>query len=380
MLPPDREITDAFAQRTPQSGSAQILVVGTDTDSLVPLIRLLEHRKHHCTRVSRLDDARAAVEQGRFELVVINPALPDGDGLELPHELQRSSPSTKTIVLVENDSFQAAIEAMRCGVVDVLRLPVDLDDFISRVDSALRKSWADRQREARLTRLRRLCDELRADRDEISQQVQTLCNELVAAYQEVAEQIDDVTMATEFRTLLKQELDVEEVLRTALEYVLTKTGPTNAAVFLPDSAGRYGLAAYVNYDCPRESITMLLEHLSQVVCPEMAAETEIVCFDDAEEFAGWVGPQMSFLSGCQVIAFACRYNGECLAVILLFRSHDLPFDEHLAPTIEILREIFAEQLDHVLKVYHRASPEWPKDPLDDEHDCRDDYGFGGLAA
>ncbi|MEE8519346.1 MAG: response regulator, partial [Dehalococcoidia bacterium] len=338
MLPPDRKITDAFAQRTPQSGPAHILVVGTDTESLAPLIRLLENRKHRCTRVSRLDDARAAVDQGRFDLVVLNPALPDGDGLELSRQLQESSPWTKTIVLVETSSFQAAIEAMRCGVVDVLGVPVDPDDFISRVDSALLKSWADRQREGRLTRLRRMCDELSADRDEISQQVQTLCNELVAAYQEIAEQIDEVTMATEFRTLLKQELDVEEVLRTALEYVLTKTGPTNAAVFLPDSEGRYGLAAYVNYDCPRESITVLLEHLCQVVCPQMAGEADLVCFDDAEEFAGWVGPQMSFLSGCQVIAFSCRYNGECLAVILLFRSRDIPFDEQLAATLEILRE------------------------------------------
>ena len=45
-------------------------------------------------------------------------------------------------------------------------------------------------------------------------------------------------------------------------HLLTKTGPTNAAVFLPDSVDHYGLGAYVNYDCPRESIAALLDALA----------------------------------------------------------------------------------------------------------------------
>ena len=33
--------------------------------------------------------------------------------------------------------------------------------------------------------------------------------------------------------------------------MLTKTGPTNAAVFLPGTGTDFDLGAYVNYDCPR---------------------------------------------------------------------------------------------------------------------------------
>ena len=113
----------------------------------------------------------------------------------------------------------------------------------------------------------------------------------------------------------------------------------------------------------------------------MTEETEIVCFDDAAEFAEWVGADAGFLGGCKVVAFSCMHEGRCRAVMVLFRSKDEPFDEALVTSIEILRAIFAEQVDHVIKVHHRANPSWPKDPLeDDEFEAGDydDYGFGGL--
>ena len=190
-------------------------------------------------------------------------------------------------------------------------------------------------------------------------------------------------MAAEFRMLLRQELDVEDLLRTALEYLLTKTGATNAAVFLPDATTNFELGAYVNYDCPRETITVLLNHLCRTVCPQMIEESEIVSFDDAAAFAAWAGADAGFLAGCEVIAFSCLHEGKCMAVMVLFRSKDEPFDEALAASINILRAIFAEQVHNVIRVHHRASPSWPKDPLeDDEFEAGDydDYGFGGLVA
>lgn len=374
---PNRETTDAFARRRPGEGSARVLVVSADTEGLAALVGLLEQRRHHCTRACRLDEARTAVKQGRYDLVVLNPVLPDGDGLELVPLLKGTSPATKTILLLETGAPDTAIAA-DCGVFDILTTPVDLTEFATRVDAAL--SPVQESREERIARLRKLCAQLEPGGNETAQQVQTLCHELVAAYQDMTEEIDHVTLTTEFRTLLQQELDVEDVLRTALEYLLTKTAPTNAAVFLPDADQRYGLAAYVNYDCPRESVTVLLDHLALVVCPHMAQEPEIIVFNDTDEFADWIGPEMGFLVGCEVVAFSCLKDGECLAVVILFRSRNTPFEEEFAPILEIMREIFAEQLAHVLKIHHRATPQWPADTADDPCDSEDDFGFGPMAA
>ncbi len=378
----DREIAEAFTEQPLPQGPGRILVVGGPARLQSRLISRLTRRRHHCVSFKRLEEAKAAVKRDRFDLVVLHPVLPDGDGLELARMLQQAASSTKTIILSKDESYAQVVDALRCGVSDFVDAGIALDDLVTRIESALDDSRADTQRERRLDQLKVVCKKLVAAREEVSEQLDRLCKDLVAAYQDVSEQMSEVAMAAEFRTLLKQELDVEDLLRTALEYLLTKTGPTNAAVFLPDGHSNFELGAYVNYDCPRETITVLLNHLCRAVCPQMNDETEIVSFDDAHAFAEWVGADAGFLAGCQVLAFCCMHEARCMAVMVLFRSKDEPFEESLATSIDILRAIFAEQLAHVIRVHHRARPSWPKDPLDDECDSSDydDLGFGDMVA
>lgn len=360
----------------------QILFVGGDPACRTALAGQLSCR-HRCTHIARLDEAQLAITRTHFHVILIDPRLPDGDGLELADLVGDMSPTTKTIIMVEGTSFKTALRAIRSGASDYLRTPVDPVELAERVQSALDRSQTEVRREQRIRRLQHVCSELSAARREISDQVDTLCSDLVMTYQELNEQMSDIVMASEFRTLLRQELDVEELLRTTLEYLLTKTGPTNAAVFLPDSTRHFGLGAYVNYDCPRDSIDSLLDHLCGAICPQMTNESEIVSFHDADEFAQWIGIEGGFIADSHVIAFSCPHEDECMAVIVLFRNADSPFGPELATLLDTLRLIFAEQLSHVINVHHRARPEWPKDAEEDDFD--DDFGFGdygggGLAA
>ena len=379
----DQEIADAFPEQPMMQGPGRILLVGGSSRLQSDLAAKLAQRQHHSECVSGLEEGQAALARRDYDLVVLSPILPDGNGLALARMLQESSPRTKTVVLSSEGSFEQAVEALQCGVIDLGEISTPLDGIVTRIEAALKASRVDGYREQRLAQLQVVCKKLMAAREEVSDHLDRLCKDLVAAYEDVSEQMSEVAMAAEFRMLLRQELDVEDLLRTALEYMLTKTGPTNAAVFLPDATAKFELGAYVNYDCPRETITVLLNHLCSAVCPQMTEETEIVAFDDATAFADWVGTDAGFLSGCQVLAYSCMHEGRCMAVMVLFRSKDEPFDDTLAASIDILRSIFAEQVAHVIKVHHRASPSWPKDPLeDDEHEAEDydDYGFGGLVA
>ncbi|MHC4217315.1 MAG: GAF domain-containing protein [Planctomycetota bacterium] len=378
----DREIAEAFTEHPPAAGPGRILIAGGAGRFQSALETKLNERGHRCQKVDDLEGALEATAHTRFDLVLLHGTLPDGDGLDLVRALRKTAPSTRLIVLLNRQSFEEAVEALRCGVADVVDAGIGVDDLAARIESALKASRADIQREERLDQLKVVCKKLVAAREEVSEHLDRLCKDLVSAYQDVSVQMSEVAMAAEFRTLLKQELDVEDLLRTALEYLLTKTGPTNAAVFLPDAQGSFELGAYVNYDCPRETITVLLNHLCRAVCPQMADESEIVSFDDAAAFAEWIGADAGFLSGCHVLAFSCLHESKCMAVMVLFRNKDEVFEESMAPTIDILRTIFAEQIANVIRIHHRAKPEWPKDPLDDEYDASDydEFGFGGLFA
>lgn len=384
MEPFDQEIAEAFTERAPSQGPARILLVGA-SDVVDPPAAVLKARGHRCRSARTLATARKQTSQHRFDLLLIEPQLPDGEGLELAQIVQRLTPTTKTIVLTRERSMEGAVRAMRAGAIDCVSLPIEPEDLATRIEEALVRSRVDQQREQRVIRLKKICDELNEARREISDQVDVLCAELVNAYKEVNEQMDMVSMSSEFRTLLKMELDVEELLRTTLEYVLTKTGPTNAAVFLPDSHQHYDLGAYVNYDCPRDSVSTLLEHLCEAVCPQMEHEQDVVSFADARDFAEWIDIDAEFLAESQVIAFSCHHNDKCLAVVVLFRNQQTPFDESLIGVIDVLRNIFAEQLSTIIRVHHRAEPSWPDDgdPNIDGYDDLD-YGFGfeegGLAA
>jgi DNA-binding response OmpR family regulator len=369
--------------KTPDSavhGPAQVLIVGGEPDSRTALAKLLRRRRHQCTHVTRLDEAQSAVASTHYDLILLDPALPDGDGLELASLVQRLSPATKTMVFSDAGSFKAALAAMRCGVIDFINTPLDLDELVDRIDAALSRSREEYARERRISKMQNICKELNVAREEIAEQVDMLCSDLVAAYDELTEQLNQVALATEFRTLIRQELDVEETLRTSLEYLLAKTGPTNAAVFLPDGDGLYSLGAYVNYDCPRASIDTLLEHLCQSICPQMAKEADIVAFDDAAEFGEWIGLDDSFLADSQIVAYTCTHEGETMAVVVLFRNAKDPFDPSLATTLDTIRGIFAEQLARLIRIHHRAKPEWPDEASDDEFDFDDEFGFGDLAA
>lgn len=395
MEPLDQQIDEALKDARPRTGPARILIAADEAMCSEDMVAALRCKGHEIVRVVQLKDSVRLLQAQQFEILLLDPDLPDGDGFDMLSTEAKPHCCWKTIILSHENTAQAAIRAMRCGAVDFLCPSASTADnaaeLVDRVEAALHTARAHRSREERLDRLKRICRELNIARHQISEQIDILCHDLVCAYQEANAQLDDVAMATEFRTLVRQELDVEDLLRTTLEYTLTKTGPTNAAVFLfegrehaADSSG-FGLGAYVNYDCPRESVAGVLDRLCHAICPQMEAEPEIVSFDDAAEFAEWLGMESGMLGESQVIAFSCKHEGECLAVVVLFRAKSNPFPDELGDVIDTLRPIFAEQLARVVHVHHRARPQWPKEA---PGGCEDDefgfdehgFGFGGLAA
>lgn len=380
MEPFEQHLAGAQSSRSSDDGPARILIAAGDDHWQPHLLDLLMQQNYTCRRAHTIAEAERMLKAESFDLVLAAAEFVDGDVFALLHDPQESPDqdrrSVKTIVLDRSSAVHTAVRALRCGAVDFLHVPVKDDEFIERIEVALRRSRVDQQREKRLARLKQICRQLNIARKDISEQVDLLCHDLVNAYSDMNEQLNEVAMASEFRTLLRQELDIEDLLRTALEYLLTKTGPTNAAVFLPDGDGTFNLGAYVNYDCPRETINYVLDKLGDAICPQMEQEDEIITFDDAMDFAEWIGVDAGMLGESQIIGFSCRHEHECLAVVVFFRTHTEPFNSDMSALIETLRPIFAQQLANIIHVHHRAKPDWPEEAQGDEMDFDDEFGFG----
>ncbi|MBX3364175.1 MAG: response regulator [Phycisphaeraceae bacterium] len=354
---PNHDVNDGAAPaERPSEAAAQVLIV---TPSRLGRSRLVGALRGHplvVTHASNLASAREAMRERLYDLVIAQVELPDGSGMLLAQDISDAGAGTAVMLLKQNPTLDDAVAAMRSGAVDLISPKVCGPDLVERVASALRRTSIGRRQQDRITRLRKVCRQLNTARAEVSRQVGSLCNDLVSAYNELSEQMDKVSVASEFTSLIRQELEIEDLLRTTLEYLLVKAGPTNAAVFLPDTTGEYSLGAYVNYDCSRDSAEALFDHLAGVIAPRFEHAKSVVHMEDNAELADRLGPDARWLEGNGAVVFSCHAEGDCLAVVLLFRNDRTPFAANFLNVMSVLADAFGRQLARVIHVHHRHLP------------------------
>lgn len=316
---------------------------------------------------ANLADADAMLCRGGYDLALIADALPDGGGIELATRIARDHADTRAIVLADPSRAAAGFAAIRAGITDVLLTPLAPDALDAALIHALDAQKHERSQRDRVERLRRLCKKLNQARLDVTDQVDVLCNDLVSAYQELANQMQQVAATSEYHALVRDELDLEQVLRKTLEYAIEKAGPTNAAIFLPATMDEYSLGGYVNYDCTSDSADMLLDHLADVLAPRVAERDELVHLTDNGTLAHWIGDDAAYLADSHVLAFAAHHEGESLAVVALFRDGDEPFHESVIEAAGAVGPVLGETLARVIKVHHRHIPDdYDPDGYDDD--------------
>ena len=323
------------------------------------LTDVVDHTGSHlavCVLAETVKEAMKTIESDHIDLALIRTELPDGSGLTLTRELARTGRVPASILLAENPTIDEAVEAMRSGAVDIVSCRAAAAELILSVRTAFDRSRMARTREARIDRLTRVCRRLNQARHEVTEQVSSLCGDLVNAYEELSGQVLELGVASEFGALIRQELDVESLLRTGLEFILAKTGPTNAAVFLPATSSDFSLGAYVNYDCPKDAADVLLDHLAGIVAPRMEKEHEMKVLTTQDELTEFMGEGAHWLSESRAITFSCHHEDECLAVVILFRDRRNPFADSVIPTLKVIADLFGKQLARVIHIHHRHLP------------------------
>ncbi|MEO1007279.1 MAG: hypothetical protein AAFX79_01800 [Planctomycetota bacterium] len=257
--------------------------------------------------------------------------------------LARDASAIRRIALASAEpTLDDATDALRLGLVDLLRLDVSRGEIAAHIRRLVQAAH-DAARPAPL--------------------------ELVATPNDHdADEIDLATTRAEFRVLAQLELDVESLLRTTLEYVLHKIGPTNATIFLPTGGEDFTLGAYVNYDCPRDSVDMLLDHMASMVAPAVERHPELRRHRGDDAMDRLLGPHAAWLTGCEAVTFACEHEDELLASVALFRDDRDPFDGRTMARLAEISSILAAQLARIVRVHHRHLPADPWDASEDQSD------------
>lgn len=349
-----------------------------------------------------IDTAEAAlarlVEHANYDLVLADAALPADAAYTLCERVRAERLAGGVALLDDAPTLDGATRALQAGAVDLIAVdhapaPAPAaDPMPERLASALARARAAAEKDRRLRRLEKLCHRLGATREEESGRLGELAGDLLGAYRDLSDQVGELVLASELEGLLRRELDVEEVLRTLLEYLLAKVGSTNAGVFLPTSGGDWSLGAYINYDGPRDAAEVMLDQLADVLAPRFEQQTSVRKIESPDELAATFGEHAHWLEGKSLLVVACREAGgvqghrphslhghgapnadahddECLAVVALFRDRLTPFTRQHIAILQLAAELFGRQLARVIRVHHRGAAK------DDETRGADDFGL-----
>lgn len=355
---------------------------------LVDRSRLLRRKLETCdwgrdvdlAHVSKIDDARALLDEMRPHVAFVHESFGD-DGLDLVQDLTADDRQTLAVVITDEATMEGSLAAMRAGASDYLAKALDKPTFNDAVQGLISKLRVVGRRKQRVRRLRRACRKLDTARGQVMEQVDVLCSDLVVAYQELAAQMQQVVQTSEYAAVIRQELDLEQLLRKTLEYLLDKVGPTNAAIFLPCAEDEYSLGGYVNFDRSAGSPEVLLQHLADVVAPRVADRGHLLHITDNDALQQWIGKDYNYLVDCHVVAAPCFDGEDVMAAVMLFRDGAQPFDDAVGDTLDAIAPMLGDYLAKVVRVHHRMIT--PTAELDTDHEDGDGFdaedGFDGEA-
>lgn len=116
-----------------------ILLVEDDISFARILESFLVKNKFSVQLRSTVKEAEKALRSERFDLLLLDYRLPDGNGLELVETLRNDRLKLPVIMMTTFHDVRTAVRAIRGGVFDYITKPVNPDELLMVVNEALHK-------------------------------------------------------------------------------------------------------------------------------------------------------------------------------------------------------------------------------------------------
>jgi DNA-binding response OmpR family regulator len=84
-------------------------------------------------------EATAALDAGRWDVIVLDRGLPDGDGIEVLTEMRRRGDTTPVLILTAHGSLKDRVGGLQNGADDYLVKPFALEELVARLQALLRR-------------------------------------------------------------------------------------------------------------------------------------------------------------------------------------------------------------------------------------------------
>lgn len=118
----------------------QSILILEDDEDLSDGIRLsLESPEFYFTCCKTISEAKKAIEQNKFDLLILDISLPDGSGLGFCKEIRRTS-RIPVALLTAKDMELDIVRGLECGADDYITKPFSLMVLRARIRALLRRN------------------------------------------------------------------------------------------------------------------------------------------------------------------------------------------------------------------------------------------------
>ena len=127
---------------------AHILVVDDEVAILNTLRKALSVEGHSVDVAGGIRVAEERLSRGMYDLVLLDVALPDGDGVDLLGRLRSGGNDVAAVMMSGHGTIDAAVRATRLGALDFLEKPISTDRLLVVIENTLRLLRAEAEAES----------------------------------------------------------------------------------------------------------------------------------------------------------------------------------------------------------------------------------------
>lgn len=127
------------------ASKGRILIVDDEADIRESLEILLSMEGYQVEMATNAAEGQHALENGSYDIVLLDLMMPDRSGLELLHDIRRRDTETPIILITAYGSVEVAVKAIKEGATDYFSKPWDNEKLLLEISHIITRGRLERE-------------------------------------------------------------------------------------------------------------------------------------------------------------------------------------------------------------------------------------------
>ena len=129
----------------PSASSGSVLIIDDEAGIRESLHTLLEIEGYEVESAGTAKEGLARIAERPFDLILLDLALPDRNGLELLQDIRNQDPQLSVVMITAYGTVENAVRAMQSGATNFIQKPWDNEKLLADVRAALARRRAEEE-------------------------------------------------------------------------------------------------------------------------------------------------------------------------------------------------------------------------------------------